>query len=139
MYKGTTFLVSKVLRAGLLKALHSGHPGVLVMVMSAKETLWWPNLEGGIVQVRAKCLLCNQNAPSQAKQLSMGVQSTNYAFESLSIDHFFLKGIEYIAIVNRHSEMLSVQATAFKGSRELLRILRLHCQRNGIPREICTL
>ena len=38
MYKGTRFLVPKVLRAGLLKALHSGHPGVLSMVLQAKET-----------------------------------------------------------------------------------------------------
>ena len=40
MYKGTRFLVPKVLRAGLLKALYSasGHPGVLSMVMQAKET-----------------------------------------------------------------------------------------------------
>ena len=34
--------------------------------------------------------------------------------------------------------MLSVHVTNFKGSMELLRILRLHCQRNGIPRKICT-
>ena len=115
-----------MLRAGLLKALHSGHPWVLAMLMRAKETFWWPNLKGDIVQVRAECLLCHQNAPSQAKEPSKGVPSTNYAFESLSMDHFFLKGIEYLAIVDRHSGMLSVHATAFKGSRELLRILRLH-------------
>ena len=54
------------------------------------------------------------------------------------MDHFFLKGIEYLAIVDRHSGILSVHATDFKGSTELLRILRRHCQRNGIPREICT-
>ena len=67
----------------------------------------------------------------------MGVSSTNCAFESQSRDHFFLKGIEYLAIVDRHRGMSSVHATAFKGSRESFRILRLHCQRNGIPREIC--
>ena len=32
--------------------------------------------------------------------------------------------------------MLSVHCTAFKGSKELIRILRLHCQKNGIPREV---
>ena len=47
------------------------------------------------------------------------------------MDHFFLKGIEYLAIVDRHSGMLSVHYTAFKGSKELIRILRLHCQKNG--------
>ena len=82
MFKTNRFLVPKVLRAGLLKALHSGHPGVLAMVMRAKETFWWPNLKGDIVQVRAECLLCHQNAPSQAKEAFKGVPSTNYAFKS---------------------------------------------------------
>ena len=37
MYKGSRFLVPKVLRPGLLKALHSGHPGVMSMLLRAKE------------------------------------------------------------------------------------------------------
>ena len=81
---------------------------------------------------------CHENAPSQAKEPSKGVSGTKYAYESLSMDHFYLKGIEYLAIVNGHSGMLSVHCTAFKGSKELVRILRLHCQKNGIPREVCT-
>jgi hypothetical protein len=38
MYKRTHFLVPKVLRPGLLKALHSGHPGVMSMLLRAKES-----------------------------------------------------------------------------------------------------
>ena len=87
MYKTNRFLVPKVLRAGLLKALHSGHPGVMAMVMRAKETFWWPSLKGDIVQVRAKCLLCNQNVPSQAMEPSMGVPSTNYAINQALLVH----------------------------------------------------
>ena len=67
----------KVLRAGLLKALHCGH--------------LWPNLKEDIVQIIAWCLLCHQNAPSQPKEPSIGVQSKNYTFESLSMDNFFFK------------------------------------------------
>ena len=52
------------------------------------------------------------------------------------MDHFFLKVIEFLAIVDRHLGMLSVHCTAFKGAKELIRILRLHCQRNGIPRVV---
>ena len=74
MYKGTRFRVPKVLRAGLLKAVHCRHPEVLSMVLRAKETFWWPNLKEDIVHVRARCLLCNQNAPSQPKQQSIGVR-----------------------------------------------------------------
>ena len=53
------------------------------------------------------------------------------------MDHFFLKRIEFWAIVDRHSGMLSVHRTAYKGAKELIRILRLHCQRNGTPQQGC--
>ena len=138
MYKGNRFFVPKVLRAGLMKTLHSGHPGVVSMLLRAKQLFWWPGLKGDIADVKANFLQCHGNAPSHAKEPSKGVPSTNYVYESLSMDHFFLKGLEYLAIVDRYSGILSVHGTAFKGPNELLRILRLHCQRNGIPRAICT-
>ena len=66
--------------------------------------------------MRTNFLICHDNAPSQPKEPSMGVPRTKYAYEALSMDHFFLKGIEYLAIVDQHSGMLSVHCTAFKGS-----------------------
>ena len=79
MYKGTRFLVPKVLRPGLLKALHSGHPGVVSMLLRAKESFWWPGLKYDIDNVRASCLQCHENVPSQAKEPSKGVPGTKYA------------------------------------------------------------
>ena len=60
------------------------------------------------------------------------------AYEALSLDHFFFKGVEYLAIADRHSGMLSVHATVYRGAKELLKILRVHCQRSGIPRCVFT-
>ena len=76
MYKGSRFLVPNVLRPGLLGALHSGHAGVVSMLLKAKECFWWPGLKQAIENVRANCLICHQNAPSQPKQPIMGVLST---------------------------------------------------------------
>ena len=81
MYKGTRFLVPKVLRPGLLKALHSGHPGVVSMLLRANESLWWPGLKHDIEDVRARCLQCHENLPLQAKEPRKGVPGTKYAFE----------------------------------------------------------
>ena len=108
MYKGTRFLVTKVLRPGLLKALHSGHPGVNSMILRAKESFWYPGLRQDIESVRANCLLCHENSPSQAKEPSKGVPSKRFVYEAISMDHFFLKGVEYLVIVDRHLGMLSV-------------------------------
>ena len=138
MFKGSRFLVPEVLRPGLLRALHSGHAGVGSMISRAKEAFWWPCISLAIEQVRANCRVCHENAPSQAKEPSRGVLKTKYAYEALSMDHFFLKGVEYLAIADRHSGMISVHATAHRGAKELLKILRLHCQRSGIPRCVYT-
>ena len=74
--KGTRFLVPNVLRPGLLKALHSGQPGVVSMVLREKESFWWPCLKNDIEDVRARCLQSHENAPLQAKEPSNGVPST---------------------------------------------------------------
>ena len=81
MYKGSRILVPEVLRPGLLRALHSGHAGVVSMLLRAKECFWWPGLKQAIENVRANCLVCHENAPSQPKQPSMGVLRTKYALK----------------------------------------------------------
>ena len=104
------------MRAGLLKALNMGHPGVQSMVLRAKETFWWPGLQEDIPQVRAMCQMCHQNALSQPKEPLMVETISQYAFESISGDHFFLKGNEFLAFVDRYSGMVSCHLTNFRGS-----------------------
>ena len=65
---------------------------VFSMVLQAKETFWWSGLKEDIVQMKAKCLMCHQNTQSQIKEPSMVVPITNYAFESLSVDHLKKRG-----------------------------------------------
>ena len=89
MFKGSRFLVPDALRLGLLRALHMGHSGVGSMIARAKEAFCWPGLKPAIESIRANCLVCHENAPSNSKQPSMGVFKTNYAYEALAMDHFF--------------------------------------------------
>ena len=49
-----------------------------------------------------------------------------------------MKGVEYLSIADRHSGMLLMHTTVHRGAKELLKILRCHCQRHGIPRYIFT-
>ena len=88
--------------------------------------------------VRENCLACHENDISNPKQPSIGVLKTKYAYEALSMDHFFLRGVEYLAIADRRSGMLSVHCTKHRRANEVIKILRVHCQRSGIPRIIYT-
>ena len=82
MFKGTRFLVPDTLRPGLLKALHTGHAGVDSMIARAKEVFWWPGLKPAIESIRANCLICHENAPSNPKEPSMGVFKTKFAYKA---------------------------------------------------------
>ena len=63
---------------------------------------------------------------------------TQYAFESICVDHFFRKANESLALVDRQSGLMSCHLTNYRGAREFLEILRVHCQKNGIQREVCS-
>ena len=89
MLKGSRCLVPEALRLGLLKALHTGHAGVVSMITRAKKAFWWPGLKPAIENIRANCLVCHENATFNPKQPSMGVFKTKYAYEAISMDHFF--------------------------------------------------
>jgi len=108
------------------------------MQARAREVAWWPGISQAIEHTRASCRTCHENAPSNPKEPAMGVLQTKFAYEALSIDHFFLKGVEFLAVSDRHSGMLSVHATRHRGSKEYLKILRQHCVRNGVPVSIYT-
>ena len=87
------------------------------MLMRAKDSFWWPGLSGDKDPVRALCQICHQNAPSQAKEPSFGVPVTNYAYESMCCEHFFLKGNEFLALVDRHSGMMSCNNSSYSGAK----------------------
>ena len=84
MFKGSRFMVPDALRPGLLRALHTGHARVGSMIARAKEAFWWPGLKPAIESIRANCLVCHENAPSNPKRPSMGFFKTNYAYVALS-------------------------------------------------------
>ena len=46
--------------------------------------------------------------------------------------------MQYLAIADKHSGMLSVHCTKHRGANEVIKILRVHSQCQGIPRIIFT-
>ena len=135
LFKGSRFLVPDALRPGLLRALPCWsweHDS------KGKRGLFVAWIEASYREHKSKLSCLSQKCPSIPKQPSMGVFKTNYAYEALAMDHFLLRGVEYLAIADKHSGMLSVHCTKHRGANVVIRILRVHCQRQGIPRIIFT-
>ena len=63
MYKDCV-VVPTQLRSLVLRNLHAAHQGVSSMEQRAQSIIFWPGMTYDIHKTRARCEICNRNAPS---------------------------------------------------------------------------
>ncbi|XP_076031185.1 uncharacterized protein LOC143019432 [Oratosquilla oratoria] len=63
-------VIPEALRQRVAASLHTSHQGLASMLRRARQTLYWPGMEGDLQHHRATCNSCNTNAPSQPPEPS---------------------------------------------------------------------
>ena len=58
---GTRIVVLWSLQQEYLQCLHMGHLGISKCRARAKTTVFWPNIDGDISQLIARCEVCHEN------------------------------------------------------------------------------
>ncbi|CAE1306768.1 unnamed protein product [Acanthosepion pharaonis] len=98
------------LRDEVLCALHSAHQGVTSMIARAESSVFWPAITPAIAALRASCLQCNRNAPSNSSAPPVPPTNPEYPFQCLCADFSTYKGNHYLdrysnwSIVERSSD-----------------------------------
>ena len=130
-------MVPLALRAKVLATLHADHQGVTNMWGRAAAAVWWPGLYEDISRVRAQCWRCNTNdAPSQPKEPPVPLPRVDYPFQQICSDYFSLEGRQYLIMVDQYSGWPSMYTAKDANDRELVRLLRMHCETFGVPEEL---
>ena len=101
-------LVPKALRRPVLEILHHAHQGVEGMRSRAKNTVYWPGLNSSIRRKREECSICNELAPSQAREPLKTMPQPEFPFQYLCMDAFEINGQHYLAAVDKFSSWLLV-------------------------------
>ncbi|KAK3790486.1 hypothetical protein RRG08_015955 [Elysia crispata] len=125
-------VIPSYLRKHAVDSLHAAHQGVSTMEQRAQSIVFWPGMTRNIQQVRAKCMDCNVNAPSQAQHPTSPACPPSAPFEKIFADFFDYGGHHYLVVGDRLSGWPEVYSTpagsAHAGANGLIA-----CLRNFLP------
>ena len=126
-------VIPLALRETVLQHLHSGHQGANSMFERASSSLYWPNYRADIVNFRAACSSCSRYQPSNPAMPPVYPEAPVYPFQSICADFFTVNSANFLAIVDRFSNWLSVFQLSKDTSECLLTVLRNYFATFGIP------
>lgn len=133
-------VVPPSLRNQVLRGLHSAHQGVSTMEMRARAIIFWPGMTDEIHRVRASCVDCTRNAPSQAPLPSSPATPPSSPFEQIFADFFECGGHHYLVVGDRLSSWSEIFAspcgTSQAGANGLISNLRRFFSVFGVPEEL---
>ena len=129
-------VIPRSLHNNVLEHLHAGHASATAMFERAATSLYWPNLRADMINYRAACSTCTKYAPSNPAMPPTEPEQPTYPFQSVCADFFHLSPHNYLVIVDRYSNWLSIFKLPRDDSAEVVKIFRDYITTVGIP---CTL
>lgn len=131
-------VIPEALRQRVSSNLHAGHQGVDGMLPRARQSVYWPGMEGDLQRQRDACVTCNAHSPPQAEEPLTPTPTPDYPFQHTVADLFQLDGLMYMSYADRLTGWLEIAhfpngATSCK----LSSVLRQYFQRWGGHQKCC--
>ena len=126
------------LRTEVMEHLHSFHGGANKMFERAASCLYWPGYRQDINNHRATCHSCDEHAPSNPAQPPIYPPIPLYPFHSVCADFLTVKGRNYLGIVDRYSQWLSVFQLKSDTTYHIIETLRMYWSCFGVSEHLTT-
>ena len=126
-------VIPQSLQQTVLEHLHAGHQSATSMFERASTSLYWPNYRADMINYRAACKTCSRYQPSNPAMPPITPETPVYPFQSVCADFFTIDSQNFLAIVDRFSNWLSVFKLDRDTSEEFLKVLRTYVAIFGIP------
>ena len=131
-------VIPQSLRTNVLEHLHAGHASATAMFERAATSFYWPNFRADMINFRASCTTCTKYAPSNPSMPPTEPEQPIYPFQSVCADFFHISPNNYLALVDRYSNWLSISKLPTDSSEELVKVLRDYIATFGIPSTLTT-
>ena len=126
-------VIPRSLRPAVMSHLHAGHASASSMFERAATCLYWPHFRSDLINHRAACKQCSRYAPSNPAMPPILPEDPAYPFESVCADFFNLNSRNYLVLVDRFSNWITVCKLAEDKSENVIRVLREYISLYGIP------
>lgn len=132
-------VIPESIRRHVTANLHAGHQGLDGMLRRARQSVYWPGMEGDLQRHRDACVTCNAHSPSLAAEPFTFTPTPEYPFQHTVADLCQLDGQVYMAYADRLTGWLELAhfpngATSGK----LSSVFRQYFQRWGAPESVST-
>lgn len=133
IFYGDRIFVPPRLRVRVLEMLHKAHFGVVKCKQLARQSVWWPKLDGDIENYISDCEACQVNARKRSYHDDVSWAPTSKPFERIHLDHFFFDDKIFLLIVDDYSNWLDVKSNSSVSSKCVIRALREFMSIFGLP------
>ena len=130
------FYIPSVLRAGCLKALHQGHPGIVKMKLRAQTSMYWLGLNKEIENHVMHCEPCQVLSKSQQKEPAIPMEIPSRPWQKLGVDLFLHDSSWYVIVADYYSKYPWIFQLAAISSKDVISALKFCFSEYGIPEEV---
>lgn len=125
-------LIPASLRQQVLKQLHEGHPGICSMKSMARAILWYPGIDGDIINFVKQCVICQNNLSKPSQNHSVEWPRPPRVWSRIHIDHFFIENKICLVAIDALSKYLEVELVKDVSVSETIDTLRMIFSRHGL-------
>ncbi len=130
-------VIPAALRSKVATTLHAGHQGLDSMQRRARQTVYWPGMDGDLSYHRSSCTACNTNAPSQPAEPLVMTPPPEYPFQKTSADMCQMNGHNYLVYADRLTGWIEIaHLPGDTTSSKIIQHFRLYFARYGAPIEV---
>ena len=118
----------------MLKKLHQGHQGCESMVRRAREVMYWPGMQAGIIQESVNCPLCASYSSAHPKETMLSHEIPQGPWKFISQDLFKQGGRWYAVTVDHYSDWFGVDLLDQDiTAANVISVTKAHFARYGVP------
>ena len=132
-------VIPESIRGKVAANLHAGHQGLDSMLRRARQTVYWPGMEGDLQHQRTACNTCNLHAPAQPAEPLVMSPPPEYPFQQTVVDLCQLERNVYLVYADRLTGWIEVAHLADGATVRAIRDeLRRNFMRWGAPEQLST-
>ena len=119
-------------------AVHIGHMGAEKTNRRARDIMFWPGMTKCINEYVLTCAICEKHRASNAKEPLIPHEIPQRPWQNVACDLFTFDNKEYMVLVDAYSRHFEIDLLPNTKSVTVIRKLKVHFSRLGIPECIKT-
>ena len=133
LFKGLRMYVPLSLRDDVMARIHSSHIGVQGCLRRAREAVFYPGMTRDILKLVSVCPVCAHVTTEQCKEPMIAQDIPDRPWQKIACDLFEYNSVDYLITVDYFSNYFEVDRLVDKRSPEIIRRLKSHFARWGLP------